>query len=76
MIIAIGIIFLILGFVLMIPSNTVPGSVAIRNVRMGSSHIVKTPGYQGDLGRRGKWVKVLVGCAFFGLGLLLIALGS
>ena len=76
MIITIGIIFLVLGFMLMIPSDSVPGSVAIRNVRIGSSHIVNTPGYQGDLGRRGKWVKVLVGCAFFGLGLLLIALGS
>ena len=76
MIIAIGIIFLILGFVLMIPSDSVPGSVAIRNVRIGSSPIVKTPGHQSDLGRRGKWVKVLVGIVLFGLGLLLIGLGS
>ena len=76
MIIAIGIIFLILGFVLMIPSDSVPGSVAVRNIRLGSSHIVRTPGHQDDLGRRSKWIKVLVGVAFFGLGLVLIALGS
>lgn len=76
MTIAIGIIFLILGFVLMIPSDSVPGSVAIRNVRIGSSHIVKTPGHQGDLRRRSKWIRVLVGIVLFGLGLLLIGLGS
>lgn len=74
--IGIGIVFLILGFVLMIPSDSVPGSVAIRNVRIGSSHIVKTPGHVVDFVRRTRWIKVLVGVAFFGVGLLLIAMGS
>lgn len=60
----------------MIPSDSVPGSVAVRNVRIGSSHIVKTPGHRVDNERRSKWLKVLVGFTFFGLGLLLIAIGS
>lgn len=76
MIVGIGIIFLIFGFALMIPSDSVPGSVAFRNVRIGSSHIVKTPGHVVDFVRRTKWIKVMVGIAFFGLGLLLIAMGS
>lgn len=60
----------------MIPSDSVPGSVAFRNVRIGSSHIVKTPGHVVDFVRRTKWIKVMVGIAFFGLGLLLIAMES
>jgi len=61
----------------MIPSDSVPGSVAIRNVRIGiGAPIVKTPGHVVEFVRRAKWIKVLVGIAFFGLGLLLIAMGS
>ncbi len=60
----------------MIPSDSVPGSIAARNVRIGGSHIVKTPGHVVDFVRRTKWLKAIVGIAFFGLGLLLIATGS
>lgn len=74
--IGLGIVFLILGFVLMIPSDSVPGSVAVRNVRFASSHIFKTPGHVVDFVRRTRWIKVLVGIALFGIGLLLIAIGS
>lgn len=59
--IAIGIVFMILGFVFMIPSGTVPGSVAFRNVRIGTSYIVKTPGHQDEYVRRRRWLKVLIG---------------
>ncbi len=76
MIIGLGIILLIVGFVFMIPSDSVPGSIARRNVQMGSSHIVQTPGHRVDDGRRSKWIKVLIGFVFFGLGLVMIALGS
>ena len=69
-------VFLIIGFVLIIPSDSVPGLVAFRNVRIGSSHVVKTPGHVVEFKRRAKWIKVLVGMAFFGFGLLLIAVGS
>lgn len=77
MIIGLGIILLIVGFVFMIPRDSVPGSIAIRNVRIGrSSHIVQTPGHRVDDGRRSKSTKVLIGFVFFGLGLVMIALGS
>ncbi|MHB1128822.1 MAG: hypothetical protein ACYC06_02085 [Ilumatobacteraceae bacterium] len=76
MLIAIGIILMIVGFVFMIPHDSVPGSIAHRNVQMGSSHIVETPGHRVDDGRRRKWIKVLIGVVFFGLGLVLIAIGS
>lgn len=67
---------MIVGFVLIVPSGSVPGSSAIRNVRIGSSHIVKTPGHGDDQGRRRRWTTVVAGLVLFGLGLVLIALGS
>lgn len=74
--VVLGVMLLVVGFVLMIPSGSVPGSVAVRNVRIGSSHIMETPGHRAEFARRKKWTKVLLGVVLFGLGLLLIAFGS
>lgn len=74
--VVLGVMLLVVGFVLMVPSGSVPGSVAIRNVRIGSSHVMETPGHRAEFARRTKWTKVLLGVALFGLGLLLIAFGS
>ena len=76
LVIGIGVVFLIVGFALIIPSGSVPGSYAIRNVKLGSSHIVKTPGFGERPARRRRMWTVVIGVAFFGLGLLFIALGS
>lgn len=75
-VIAIGVVFLVIGFAFMIPSGSVPGSYAIRNVKLGSSHIIKTPGFGERPPRRRRVLTVVAGFAIFGLGLMFIALGS
>lgn len=74
--IAIGVIFLVVGFALIVPSGSVPGSYAIRNVKLGNSHIIKTPGFGERPARRRRLLTVVIGFAFFGLGLMFIAFGS
>ena len=75
--IALGALLIVIGFVLLIPRGTFPGSTAIRNIPMGP-YMFRTPGYQNNPKQslRGKLVGVLVALGLIALGALCIELGS
>lgn len=76
-IVALGALLLIIGFALVIPRGSTPGSSAARNINMGLQGIHQTPGYQGEGdSRRGTINRVLVGLLFFALGIVCIALAT
>jgi hypothetical protein len=67
---------LLAGFVMVAPRGTTPGGAAHGNVPLGvGGGLVTTPGSQReqeDTGRRRKMIRVLVGIALLGAGLVVI----
>ncbi|MEO6126497.1 MAG: hypothetical protein ABIR32_22580 [Ilumatobacteraceae bacterium] len=68
-----GIFLLILGFVVVAPRDTTPGSLANRNVRQGNIGIVTTSGHQQSE-RRSVAPRIVVGLVMIVAGIGLIAL--
>jgi hypothetical protein len=71
-----GIVLLLVGFVTVLPRGLTPGGAAHRNVPLGggAGGLVSTPGYQRkdeDTGRR-KIVRWLMGAVLLGAGLVCI----
>ena len=74
---ALGILLLVIGFALITPRGAAAGGVAHRIVRMNNlSGPFTTPGYQPG-GEPSTWrrtlIRILVGLALMGLGLLVMA---
>jgi hypothetical protein len=67
-----GIALVIVGFALVTPRGSLPGSAAVRNVRMAPLRLYTTPGYQGDESRRARWIRLAVGLVFLVGGIALI----
>jgi hypothetical protein len=71
-----GAILLFVSFIFLMPRDSVTGSAAHRNVRLGWFSIEQTPGYQREeLSRRSSRVRWIVGFGSLGLGILFIVLG-
>ena len=66
---------LLLGFALLIPRGSTPGSIAARNIVVPGSHIQRTPGYQVPPGRRGTMVRIGLGLGLMALGAVFLAVG-
>jgi len=73
---ATGLLLVLFGFALVVPRGAVSGSMAVRNVPMGVSHIHRTPGYQDAPTGRVRWLRLGTGLAMFAGGFLLIVLAS
>jgi hypothetical protein len=70
-------LLILIGLTLVVPRGSTPGSAAARNIDMGLRGIHRTPGYQGaGDSRRRAVVRVLVGLALIGLGILGIAVAT
>ena len=71
-----GIVLLLVGFVSVLPRGLTPGGAAHRNVHLGGGGgLVTTPGYQRedeDTGRHRKIVRLLMGAVLLGAGLVCI----
>ena len=72
-----GIVLLLVGFVTVLPRGLTPGGAAHRNVPLGggAGGLVSTPGYQPedeDTSRRRKIVRLLMGAVLLGAGLVCI----
>lgn len=75
--VALGIGLLIVGFVIAVPGGALPGSAAVRNVRMGPNHAGTTPGHlSGTGGSRTNVVHTLIGVGFIAVGVILLIIGS
>lgn len=70
-----GLLLLLLGFALLVPRGSAPGSIAARNVAVGTSHIDRTPGYQEAPTGRAAWKRVAIGLGLLAIGVLLLVLG-
>ena len=71
-----GIVLLLVGFVTVAPRGLTPGGAAHRNVPLGGvGGLVSTPGYQRedeDTGHRRTIVRLLMGAVLLGAGLVCI----
>ena len=69
-----GILLLLVGFMTMLPRGLTPGGAAHRNVPLGGvGGLVSTPGYQReeeDTARRRTIVRLLMGAVLLGAGLV------
>jgi hypothetical protein len=75
-VIALGLLLVLVGFALMVPRNSVPGTTAARNVSLGWQRIFTTPGYQGDPSRRYRIIQILMGLVVMAGGMVIIATTS
>lgn len=74
----IGIVLLIVGVAIVMPSGAAPGSAAHRIVRINSMNTDVTPGYQHDRPPatwRGTLRRIALGLALIALGLGCMSLG-
>ena len=71
-----GILLLLAGFVTVAPRGSTAGGAAHRNVPLGGGGgLVITPGYQPEqesAGRRAKIIRLLMGAVLLGAGLVVI----
>jgi hypothetical protein len=70
-----GFILLLLAFAVLAPRGATPGSIANRNVPLGSGYIQQTPGYQEAPVGRARWARIGLGLACLAAGVGLLALG-
>jgi hypothetical protein len=70
-----GFILLLVSFALLAPRGASPGSVAHRNVPVGTGYIHQTPGYQEAPIGRARWIRVGLGLGCLGVGVLLLVFG-
>ena len=75
--VALGALLIFIGFVLVTPRNSSPGSTSSRDLHVGAL-VGRTPGRQRESiqSRRSKVTGLLVGLAVMALGCLCIELGS
>lgn len=73
--VAIGLLLLVVGVALLVPRGSSPGSIAARNVPLGTSHIERTPGYQEAPTGRARWTRVGIALGLLAIGVLLLTLG-
>jgi hypothetical protein len=66
-----GLALLIVGFVLVMPRDSTPGSIGNRQARQGSFQIVSTPGHSSS-SRRSVVTRIVVGLVLLAAGLLLL----
>jgi hypothetical protein len=72
-VIALGLLVVLIGFAVMVPRNSVPGTTAHRNVSLGMQRVFQTPGYDGTPSIKYRIIQVLVGLAMIAGGLAIIA---
>ena len=76
--VVIGIVLVIVGVAIVMPSGAAPGSAAHRIVRINSMNTDVTPGYQHDRPPatwRGTLRRIAIGLALIALGLWCMSLG-
>jgi len=74
--IALGLLFVLIGFACVVSRGAMPGSVAARNVTLARSQLFRTRGYQDNPSKRYRIVQVLLGVAMLVGGFALIASSS
>ena len=70
--IALGLLLVLVGFVLIMPSGATPGSAAHRIIPL-STRLFTTPGPDGLPSRRYRVVQVLMGLVIMAAGMIIIA---
>ena len=71
-----GALLLIVAFVFLMPRDSVSGSAAHRNVRLGWFSVEQTPGYQREeLSRKASRIRWVVGFGSLGLGIVFLLVG-
>lgn len=68
-----GLLVVLVGFALVVPRGSVPGTTAARNVSLGMQRIFQTRGYDGLPTRRYRVIQVLLGLAMIVGGLFIVA---
>ena len=72
-VIALGLLAVLVGFALVVPRGSMPGSASARNVRLGGLQVVSTRGDQGIPSMRYRIIKSLIGLVLMAVGIILIA---
>ena len=72
-VVALGLLAVLIGFALIVPRGSMPGSASARNVRVGGLQVFSTPGYQGNPSLRYRIIKTLIGLVVLAVGIILIA---
>ena len=72
-VIAVGLIAVLVGFALVVPRGSMPGSASARNVRVGGLQVFSTPGPQGLPSLRYRIIRSLIGLVLVVAGFILIA---
>lgn len=71
--IAVGLLVLLIGFAMVVPRGSMPGSASARNVSLGSQRVFVTRGDQGIQSLRYRVIKTLAGLVLVAVGIILIA---
>ena len=71
--IAVGLLAVLIGFALVVPRGSMPGSASARNVRLGGLQVLSTRGDQGIPSLRYRIIKTLLGLVLLAVGIILIA---
>jgi dipeptide/tripeptide permease len=76
-VVALGALLIFIGFVLVTPRNSFPGSTSSRDLHVGAL-VGRTPGRRTETNqrRRGKFTELLIGLGVIALGCLCIEFGS
>jgi hypothetical protein len=75
-VIALGLLLVLVGFALMVPRGSVPGSASARNVQVGWMRIFNTRGYGDIPSWKYRLIQILMGLVVMGGGIVLIAVSS
>jgi hypothetical protein len=68
-----AVVLLFVGFALIVPRGSLPGTTSQRNVRLFGQSVERTPGYQGDLRDRTALKIRLVGVVLLVAAVVIIA---
>jgi hypothetical protein len=74
-VVALGLLLVLVGFVLIMPSGALPGAASARNVRLGT-RLFTTRGPDGLPSRRYRVVQVLMGLVVMAAGVIIIAVSG
>lgn len=69
----VGLALLVVGFLLVMPRDSTPGSISNRQVRQGSIGLVGTPGHDSSPDRSAR-TRIIIGVILLVAGLLLMFL--
>ncbi len=70
---AVGVVMVLVGFALVVPRGSMPGSASARNVSLGRQRVFVTRGDQGTQSLRYRVVKSIAGLVVVAVGIILIA---